>query len=68
MTPISEERGNVMNDARLIARLRDLLRDDIRFYEQHTSKPRRSWLSRTDPFMSGAALALPKLHHAPSHA
>lgn len=67
MTPISEERGNVMNDARLIARLRDLLRDDIRFYEQHTSKPRRSWLSRLF-FMSGAALALPKLHHAPSHA
>jgi hypothetical protein len=60
VTPVSEERGNVMNDARLIARLRDLLRDDVRFYERHTSRPRRSWLSRSF-FMSGAALALPKL-------
>jgi hypothetical protein len=60
VTPVSEERGNVMNDARLIARLRDLLRDDVRFYEWHTSGPRRSRLSRSI-FMSGAALALPKL-------
>jgi hypothetical protein len=60
VTPVSEERGNVMNDGRLIARLRDLLRDDVRFYEWHTSRPRRSRWSRS-LFMSGAALALPKL-------
>lgn len=45
ITPISEERGNISSDMRLIARLRHLLQDDIRFYERHTNEPRRSWRS-----------------------
>ncbi len=45
VTPLSEERGNAMSNAKLVAWLRHLLRDDIRFYERHTSAPRRSRLS-----------------------
>ena len=33
VTPPSEERDNVLADAKVIAKLRDLLQDDIRFYE-----------------------------------
>jgi hypothetical protein len=33
VTPRSEERGNVLADSKVIAKLRDLLQDDIRFYE-----------------------------------
>jgi len=36
VTPPSEERGNLVADTRLMARLRDLLQDDIRFYEAHS--------------------------------
>jgi hypothetical protein len=42
----SEERSNASCDAKLIARLRYLLQDDIRFYDLHTSQPKRSWLSQ----------------------
>jgi hypothetical protein len=45
VTPPSEERGNVMADTRLLSRLRDLLRDDMRFYEEHARGRRRSWIS-----------------------
>ena len=33
VTPPSEERDNILADAKVIAKLRDLLQDDIRFYE-----------------------------------
>jgi hypothetical protein len=33
VTPPSEERGNVLAESKVIAKLRDLLQDDIRFYE-----------------------------------
>jgi hypothetical protein len=55
VTPLSEERGNVSNDTKLISRLRDLLRDDIMFYERHTGSPKASWLSRPF-FVSKSAL------------
>jgi hypothetical protein len=48
VTPLSEERGNILNDTKLISRLRDLLRDDIMFHERYTGSPRRS--SRSKPF------------------
>jgi hypothetical protein len=35
VTPPSEERGNVLSDTTMIAKLRHLLQDDIRFYEAH---------------------------------
>jgi hypothetical protein len=38
ITPPSSARDEVMNDSRLLARLRDLLADDIRFYDTHTAK------------------------------
>jgi hypothetical protein len=33
VTPPSEERDNILADAKVIAKLRDLLQDDVRFYE-----------------------------------
>lgn len=33
VTPPSEERDNILADAKVMAKLRDLLQDDIRFYE-----------------------------------
>jgi hypothetical protein len=33
VTPQSEERDNILADAKVIAKLRDLLQDDIRFYD-----------------------------------
>ncbi len=60
-TPISEERGNVMNDSRLMARLSDLLQDDVRFYEQHTGKTRRSWFSSRPFFVNRAVCSPPNL-------
>jgi hypothetical protein len=46
VTPLSEERGNVSNDTKTISRLRNLLRNDIMFYERHAGSPKASWLSR----------------------
>ena len=36
VTPSSEERDNVRADAKVIAKLRDLLQDDIRFFDEYT--------------------------------
>jgi hypothetical protein len=56
VTPPSEERGNVMADSKLIRQLRDLLRDDVRFYERYSNGAWRqrssksffvSWLERS---------------------
>jgi hypothetical protein len=38
VTPPSEERGNLMTDTKLMAKLRLLLEDDIRFYETHSGQ------------------------------
>ena len=42
ITPISEERGNISKDVKLVTQLRYLLQDDIRFYEQQIDRQRRS--------------------------
>ncbi len=34
VTPPSEERDNILADARVIAKLRNLLQDDIRFFDE----------------------------------
>lgn len=41
ITPPSEERDNVLGDAKVIAGLRRLLQDDIRFYEECMGRGRR---------------------------
>ncbi len=38
ITPPSEERENVLADGKVIAKLRDLLQDDIRFFEKCTRR------------------------------
>ncbi len=44
VTPSLDERGEATADAKLIAKLRNLLQDDIRFYEAHADGRKRSWL------------------------
>ncbi|HTJ89306.1 MAG TPA: hypothetical protein VL356_03895 [Acidocella sp.] len=38
ITPLSEERGNIMSDRRTMLKLRNTLADDIRFYEHFSAK------------------------------
>jgi hypothetical protein len=49
VTPPSEERDNVLADAKVIAKLRDLLQDDIRFFDgctEHSNGRRRFFALR----------------------
>lgn len=59
VTPESHERGDTLADSRLMARLRDLLRDDVRFYEAHTGGRRRGWAPKP-VFVAAVRRALPR--------